>query len=196
MPVEGDSEHASEETSQADRFKRLVGKNSDVYAAQIQNAPLIARDIQSTYIPKTGELVDSLLKFVSSGKATRFDVLAKSSLLDGTNPDTKTVATLESLRGRVIASFDGGQGSAVMGSITPFLLRGVTYSVRIGDQTPKRESFEPSTFYLNRLTNGSLGTGQDLLGAVQLLFELKCVLKAIEGTKFDYFLLHGPLLRS
>ncbi|MDG7002052.1 MAG: hypothetical protein JRN15_23370, partial [Nitrososphaerota archaeon] len=180
MATKEGSDQVREEMPQADRFIRLVGRNSDVYAALIQNAPLIARDIQSTYIPKTGELIDSLLKFVSSGKATRFDVLAKSSLLKGADADTKTVVTLESLRGRIVASFDGGQGSAMMGSITPFLLRGVTYSVRIGDQTSDRESFEPSTFYLNRLTNGSLGTGQDLLGAIQLLFELKCVLKAIQ----------------
>lgn len=196
MGAEEESDLSGEEIAQANRFIRLVGRNSDVYAALIQNAPLIARDIQSTYIPKTGELIESLLKFVSSGKATRFDVLAKSFLLEGIDADTKTVATLESLRGRIVASFDGGQGSAMMGSVTPFLLRGVTYSVRIGDQTSDRESFEPSRFYLNRLTNGSLGTGQDLLGAIQLLFELKCVLKAIQEKKFDYFLMHGPLVRS
>ena len=124
MGAEEESDLSGEEIAQANRFIRLVGRNSDVYAALIQNAPLIARDIQSTYIPKTGELIESLLKFVSSGKATRFDVLAKSFLLEGIDADTKTVATLESLRGRIVASFDGGQGSAMMGSVTPFLLRG------------------------------------------------------------------------
>lgn len=185
------------DTAQADKFLHVVGRFSDVFRTLLQNAPLIAHDIQSNYLPKTADFIELLNRYALDEKATRFRIFVKEAILrEGEDASKKTVATLEGLRGKTVSAFDGGQGTAMMGSIVPFLLRGVTYSVKIGDKSDKRESFDPSMFYLNRLTSGALGTSNDLLGAIQLLFELKCALKTAEKVSPDIFLLHGPLVRS
>jgi hypothetical protein len=149
------------------------------------------------YLPETISLIKTFKEKCLATKPTRFEFFAKITLLEnGKSPQQVTTNILSSMKGQNIAAIDGGLGSKLMGSVVPFMMRAVTYSVRIGDRTSSRESFTPSYFYVNRLTTGALGMDGDLLGAILLLFELSSALKSLRLGNHELFLLHGPLVRS
>jgi len=181
----------------ADKLLHNLPSYSDVYSSLASNTALIAADIRERYIKETLSLIKSFKEKCLAEKPTRFKFFAKHSLLpSGKTPGELTIETLESMRGQLVAAIDSGLGSSLMGSVVPFMVRSVSYSVRIGDASPERESFKPSYFYTNRLTTGALGLGGDLLGAILLLFELTSAYKSLKSNTYNMLLLHGPLVRS
>lgn len=181
---------------QSDKMLPNLAQYTDVFRAVLGNATLIAKDIREHYLPETAEMVNSVRRLVSAEGEGGTMRVAKASILNDMDPYDRTAEILRAMKGTTVAALDGGQGRGLMGSVTPFALRTVTYSVRLGHRGPDREQFSPSSFLVNRLTGGGLGTGEDLLGAIQLLFELRSALDAIVASEYDLFLLHGPLVRS
>jgi NurA domain len=191
------AETTPETTPTADHFLHDLPSYSDVYSALASNSALIATDIRKNYIPETVSIIKTFSEKCLAQKPTRFKFFSKTNLLEGGKTSNElTKQLLQSMNGRNVAAIDAGLGSNLMGSVVPFMMRSVTYSVRIGDKSPERESFSPSYFYMNRLTTGALGMEGDLLGAILLLFELTSAYKSLRQGSYDLFLMHGPLVRS
>jgi hypothetical protein len=158
----------------------------------VQNSVLIAQDIQNNYLPETLKLSEDFKQILSESE----HISINSVLQDHETEDTQTVAILKSLINKRIAAIDGGLGSGVMGTSMPFIMRSFVYSVKIGDKSDQREQYDGNHFLINRLTSGIIGTKQDLLGAILLLFELNSAYESLKKNDYDVFLLHGPLIRS
>jgi hypothetical protein len=167
-------------------------KSRDVLTALMQNSFLIAQDIQTNYLPETLRLSEEFKQILSENEHIKIDsVLNKDDI-----EDERTVAILTSLINKRIAAIDGGLGSGVMGTSMPFIMRAFVYSVKIGDKSDEREQYDGKHFLINRLTSGIIGTKQDLLGAVLLLFELNSAYESLKNNDYNIFLIHGPLIRS
>ncbi len=168
---------------------------SDVIRTLVENAVLIAERMRTNYLKETNNLVAALRGCLGvPNPSLSLNVASVSP----TSPDTAnlTEELLSKLRGMKVAALDGGQGTGLLGAETPFIMRSVTYSVKLGDKAPDRESFSPSYFLVNKLSGGALGAGESLIAAVQVLFELGATLRSIQENPPDMFLLHGPLERA
>jgi len=164
-------------------------KHQDVYSAVMNNAVLVARDIAKNYIPRTLEIQDYIDKL-------QLKDLKKIKITNESEHIDFTKKKLYSLKDKLIGALDGGLGAGTIGTTTPFIMRSVTYSVKIGDHSREREMIDPVFFLLNRLTMGALNSSKDLLGAILLLFELNSVHESLKKRNYDYFFVHGPLVRS
>lgn len=165
-----------------------IRKYPDVFKALLINAHVIAEDLKEHYLIETDNLAGAIRDVIATGAVDR------KSVLDGSEPVRRTEEILSSLNGRRVGTIDGGLG--LIGTVTPFLMRSVTYSVRIGDTSDDRERFDRSDFLVNRLRAGGLGTDQDFIGALLLLYELTGALNALKTESYDIYIIHGPLVRS
>lgn len=156
----------------------------------IQNSALIAENIRRDYLEQTSDLVDTFAQIIASDKSLHVHSIGEAEELR-----RETEETLQLLKGKRVAAIDGGLGRGLMGSVVPFIIRTVTFSVRLGDRSEDREKFEPSYYKVNRLTGGALGSEQ-LLPAVLLIFELQAALKSLMNDGIDLLIIHGPLARS
>jgi len=167
-----------------------IRKYPDVFKALLLNAHVIAKDLKEHYLIETDNLAGKIKEVIEAG------VAARQSVLDGIEPARKTEEVLKSLKGMKIGTIDGGLGRGLMGTVTPFLMRSVTYSVTIGDTSENREKFNRSDFMVNRLRAGGFGTDHDYIGALLLLYELTGALNSLRSDNYDIFIIHGPLVRS
>ena len=145
----------------------------------LENSVLIADDMRQQYLTETDSLVGKLRPLVQRVKC-------KGSVAD----------ILQNLKGKRIGAIDGGQGRGTLGAVIPFLLRTVTFSVEIGDSSPNREHFSPQYFMVNKLSMGGLAAGEQLLAAIQLLFEIRAAIGSVMDEELDLLLIHGPLIRT
>lgn len=169
-----------------------LSASSDVLYTLMQNSVAIASSIRSEYLERTSYLIQSFGSIVKD-PAGGFPKRDLSSY--GAESSEQVARILESLRGRRVAALDGGQGKGLLGTTVPFVLRTVTFTVKLGDKSPSREHFSPSSFLVNRLSGGALGAGEQLLAAVQVIFELAAALRSVEEGQIDLLLLHGPMTR-
>ncbi len=167
-----------------------IRKYQDVFQAVVVNAQVIAQDLKEHYLIETDNLASSIKAVIESGTA------GKQTVLDGKGPAPRTEEILKSLRDTKVGTIDGGLGRGLIGTVTPFLMRAVTYSVIIGDTSENRERFNRSDFMVNRLRAGGFGTDHDYIGALLLLYELNGALNSLRSDDYDIFIIHGPLVRS
>ncbi len=167
-----------------------IRKYPDVFQALVMNAQVIVKDLKEHYLIETDNLAGKIKEVIQTG------AIGKQSVLDRKELAKRTEEILRSLEGRKIGTIDGGLGRGMLGTVTPFLMRSVTYSVIIGDKTENREKFSRSDFMVNRLRAGGFGTDHDYIGALLLLYELTGALNSLRSDNYDIFIIHGPLVRS
>lgn len=165
---------------------------SDVLSTILQNSALIATSIRSEYLGQTNSLVEAIDSLPTSGGKP----LEKKMVVKDPSSTSETSEILEGLRGERVGSQDGGQGTGLLGTTIPFILRTVVFSVKLGDRSASREDFTPSYFMANELSAGAMGAGKELLAAILEIFELKSALQTVQQKDLDILLLHGPLTRS
>ncbi len=138
----------------SDLSVRLVdlSKFPDVFQALLRNVPLVAQDIREHYLSETSNFAEELKTYLLSGP--------------GISPLGRSVAKiLEDLLDRTVAALDGGQGFGILGSTTPFMIRTVTYSIRLGSRSADRERIRTDPLLMNRIKGGAFGTlAPDFLG--------------------------------
>lgn len=171
---------------------RLINlrKYPDVFKALLYNAQVIASDLKEHYLIETDNLAGKIHDTIKAG------FIGSESVLGDAEASRKTEEILRSLKGSKVGTIDGGLGRGLIGTVTPFLMRAVTYSVIIGDATENREKFNRSDFLVNRLRAGGFGGDHDYIGALLLLYELTGALNALQADHYDIYIIHGPLVRS
>jgi len=121
----------------------------DVFNTVLENSALIANNLRDEYLIHTNHLIEFFNKKFSGLEAFSQKVVNK-----GENPHRVVERILLSLNKKKVGAIDGGLGVGLMGSVSPFIMRGIVYSVIIGEKGPEREKFVPSRFLINCLKGG------------------------------------------